>query len=156
MTHDRLIPWYFVAFFAVITVILTGMVIIAFRAQTGVVAKNPYEQGLAYNKIIEAEEAQSGLGWKGEIVFKQESQQGGNLVFSLKDKSGKIILPDEVLANITRPIDDKMDFKIIMSRNAANIFSADIKFPANGLWEIRLYAKNGNDTYQIAKRVVLE
>lgn len=156
MTNDRIIPWYFVAFFAVITLILGGMVVIAFRTQTGVVTKHPYEQGLTYNKIIAAKEAQDNLDWKGEINFKETTQQSGNLVFSLKDKSGKPIIPDEVVASIIRPANEKMDLKVNMSKDNAGIFSADVNFPANGLWEIRIYATKGIDNYQISKRMVLE
>ena len=85
--NDRWIPWYFVAFFVVIAVVLVGMVTVAVRTQTGVVTEHPYEKGLAYNETVKQAEIQESLGWNGEISY------NNNVIsFTLHNKNGKIII----------------------------------------------------------------
>lgn len=156
MISDRIIPWYFVAFFVGLTIVLTAMTIIALRTETGVVTKHPYEQGLAYNKIIAAEENQEALDWHGKITFLQKTEKSGILLFDINDISGNIVALDKVSADITRPAKQGMDFKIELPHDETGKFAAEVEFPTNGLWEIRVYANKGSDKYQIAKRIVLE
>ena len=154
--RDRLIPWYFVAFFVVLIIVDGTMATIAVRTQTGVVTKHPYEQGLAYNKIVDASQKQEILGWKGDIEFHSEVKNTGKLNFILKDKSGTVIKPDNVSAKITRPTQDGVDFEVKLNQTKSDTFTADINFPLAGLWEIRIFAKNGKDSFQQSKRVVVE
>lgn len=154
--RDRLIPWYFVAFFVVLAIIDGIMVTIAIRTQTGTVTKHPYEQGLNYNQIINASEKQNTLGWNGDINFHSTSNKTGNLKFILKDKSGTIFEPENVSATITRPTQSGMDFEIKLIHDESGIFLSDINFPLTGLWEIRIFVKDHNNTYQKSKRVVVE
>ncbi len=156
MKSDHLIPWYFVSFFIGLTIIFVGMGIIAFRVQSGTVVKHPYEQGLAYNNVIAAHEKQDKLGWSSAITFDQKDNNSGRIIFSLRDKSGRILIPDWVSANITRPSKEGMDFQISLKKDDKGIFAEEVRFPIKGLWELRIFAKNGDDNYQIAKRVVLE
>ena len=149
--NDRWIPWYFVAFFVVIAVVLVGMVTVAVRTQTGVVTEHPYEKGLAYNETVKQAEIQESLGWNGEISY------NNNVIsFTLHNKNGKIIIPDKITAKIFRPTQDKMDFSVEL-RNG----SAVVDFPAKGSWEIRIFASLkdkivGDQKYQQAKRIVVE
>lgn len=154
--RDRWIPWYFVAFFIVLAIIDGTIVIIAIRTQTGVVNKHPYEQGLNYNQIVKASDAQNILGWKGDIIFNTDTNNNGKLNFILKDKSGKVLEPENVTAKITRPTQDGIDFEVKLNASKSGVFTTDIKFPLAGLWEIRIFAKNGSNGYQQSKRIVIE
>ena len=154
--RDRLIPWYFVAFFIFLTIIYTIMATIAIRTQTGVVAKHPYEQGLAYNKIVDASQKQEQLGWAGEIGFSAGAGNSGKINFTIKDKSGASLKPENVIAKITRPTQDGMDFEVELAHEKSGAFASEVKFPLAGLWEIRIFVKDGDNNYQQSKRVVLQ
>ena len=149
--NDRWIPWYFVAFFVVIALVLAGMATVAIRTQTGVVTEHPYEKGLAYNETVKQAEIQDALGWKGDISY-----ENNTINFTLHDKNGKTVIPDKIIAKISRPTQDKMDFSVELKDG-----SAVVDFPAKGSWEIRVFAnvgdKNvGDKKYQQAKRIVVE
>lgn len=143
---DRLIPWYFVAFFAVIALVDGAMVTMAIKTNTGLVTDHPYEKGLAYNRVIEAERKQEALGWKGGITL-----NGGILRFSLVDKSLKPVRAAKVIAVFTRPAKAGMDFSAVL-KPVGDSWEAQVPFPAPGLWEARVYA----DNFQASKRVVAE
>ncbi|MEQ1705902.1 MAG: FixH family protein, partial [Rickettsiales bacterium] len=78
MTGKR-VWWYFVAFFGFIAAVNAVMVTLAIRTHSGVVTEHPYEKGLAYNQVVEAEKNQQKLGWNGDVKY-----ENGNLYFSLR------------------------------------------------------------------------
>jgi nitrogen fixation protein FixH len=145
MTGKR-VWWYFVAFFGFIAAVNAVMVTIALRTHSGVVTDHPYEKGLAYNQVVEAQEKQEALGWKSDIHY-----ANGRLHFTLQDKENKVIHPDKATATITRPTQQGMDFKVtLQGRETA------IDFPAKGLWEVRIDAAYQDVQYQHTKRIVIE
>ena len=143
--RDKLIPWYFVAFFVVLALVDGTMVTLAVRTQTGLVTQHPYEKGLAYNQVVKAEEQQKALGWKSDIKV-----ENGMLLFALKDAEGKLLNADKVIANILRPTQAGMDF-VVEIKNG----KTPITFPAKGLWEVRVNAEVGAIHYQQSKRIVI-
>ena len=167
----RRVWWYFVTFFGFIASVNAVMVTLAIRTHSGIVTEHPYEKGLAYNQVVEAEEAQEKLGWKG-VIFLLPPQGGGReggivaetvqaspyppvgkeiLHFTLKDKSGGVITPDKATAHVTRPTQQGMDFTIELKGAETRV-----SFPEKGLWEVRINASVGDKKYQQSKRIVVE
>ena len=143
--RDKWIPWYFVLFFLVIAAVDGVMVTLAVRTQTGIVTEHPYEKGLAYNRVIDAEQKQEALGWKSEIVL-----TGNTLRFTLRDKNGAPIVVEKATAYFTRPTQSGMDFSSSLKNGQATI-----DFPAKGLWEVRVEAIAHQRSYQRTKRIVV-
>ncbi len=144
--RDKLIPWYFVAFFVVLFLVDGTMVTIALRTHTGLVTEHPYEKGLAYNDTVQAEEKQKALGWKSDIRY-----ENGTLFFDVKDAAGKELVTDTATANFLRPTQAGMDFSAALKDG-----KAAVTFPAKGLWEVRVQATIGEQEYQHSKRIVVE
>lgn len=142
--RDRLIPWYFVLFFLVIALVDGVMVTLAVRTQPGIVTDHPYEKGLAYNRVVEAEAQQEQWGWHADIAL-----QDHTLTVVLKDRHGAVLEPNAIVAHFTRPTQAGMDFDMTLTRG-----KAFVPFPANGLWEVRIFATVGNKTYQQSKRII--
>lgn len=136
--------WYFLAFFCLIATVNAIMVTYAVRTHSGIVTDHPYEKGLAYNSVIQAEEKQAALGWQGTISYKD-----GILHFVLIDADKKPVRP-KATATITRPIQVGMDFTVDLQGEAT-----PIDFPVNGLWEIRVNAVHGGLHYQQSKRIIV-
>lgn len=143
---DRFIPWYFVLFFLVIFIVDGAMVTVAIKTHTGTITEHPYEKGLAYNTVVDAENKQEELGWNGVISYHDKQ-----ISFVLRDKSGQEIKPDKATVALTRPTQAGMDFSVELKNSTANI-----DFPIKGLWEVRIYATKGKQHYQQAKRIVAE
>lgn len=142
--RTRIIPWYFVMFFAFIAAVNAVMVTLAVRTHTGLVTDHPYEKGLAYNKVIAAEEAQQKLGWNGTLAL-----QKNMLVFTLKDKSGRDITPAEATASVVRPTSQGHDFTVLLAHGRAKV-----AFPESGVWDVRVKARVGEVDFHHAARIV--
>lgn len=144
--RDRIIPWYFVMAFVLVAIVNAIMVTIAVRTNTGIITEHPYEKGIAYNKIVEAEEVQEKLGWKGSIEY-----ANGKVIFALRDKENKKLTPEKITATITRPTQAGMDFTVDLASG-----EAAINFPQKGLWEVRIDTDYNGHHYQQSKRIVVE
>lgn len=145
MTGKR-VWWYFVAFFGFIAAVNAVMVTLAIRTHSGVVTEHPYEKGLAYNQVVEAEKEQEALGWKGSINYKN-----GALSFDLHDQNNLPVAPEKTTATITRPTQQGMDFTVDLKGAETPVL-----FPANGLWEVRVDAMHEGVHYQQSKRIVVQ
>lgn len=143
---DKFIPWYFVLFFLWVAAVDTVMVTLAVRTHTGTVTDHPYEKGLAYNRVVQAETVQEKLGWAASIDLKD-----GRLRVAIKDARGVVLTPDRLTARIRRPTQEGMDFEVTLENG-----EAPLSFPLEGLWEIRIFARVGEQSYQQSKRVVIE
>lgn len=144
--RDKMIPWYFVAFFLVLAVVDGAMVTLAVRTQTGVVTDHPYEKGLAYNRIVSAAEKQQLLGWKSDMTYEKKT-----LIFTLLDAKGILVKPEKATAKIIRPTQDGMDFSVQLKDG-----KAQMTFPKPGLWEVHVQAEAGGIPYQHTKRIVVQ
>lgn len=136
---------YFLAFFGLIIAVNAVMITYAIRTHSGTVSKHPYEEGLAYNKVIEAEETQEALGWSSTITY-----SNGMLYFDMFDANHVPIIPDKAIAHMTRPIQYGMDFTAELQGRETSIH-----FPINGLWEVRIDATYQNMHYQKSKRIII-
>lgn len=142
----RTIFFYFLAFFGTIATVDAVMVTLAIRTHTGTVTEHPYEKGLAYNTVVNAQANQEKLGWRGTITVTKN-----RVAFVLFDDSNKLIKPDFIKAHFSRPTQAGMDFEVELNHG-----EAQVSFPAKGSWEVRIFASIGDKKYQQVKRVVIE
>jgi len=142
----RHVCWCFVVFFGFIAVVNAVMVALAIRTHSGVVTEHPYEKGLAYNAVVEAQMKQEALGWKGAISYKDRA-----LIFHLRDKNNQAITPEKITATITRPTQQGMDFTVQLKST-----ETPINFPAQGAWAVRVDVMHQGMHYQQSKRIVVE
>ena len=142
----RRVAIYFVAFFGFIIAVNAVMMTLAIRTHSGTVTDHPYEKGLAYNQVVEAQQNQEALGWKGSINYRN-----GALSFDLHDKNNLPIAPEKTTAIITRPTQQGMDFTVELKGA-----ETPVSFPENGLWEVRVDAEHEGVHYQQSKRIVVQ
>lgn len=149
--YGRRVFWYFVLFFVTLIAVDATMATIAIRTQTGVVTEHPYETGVAYNKVVAAYKEQEALGWKGDITYRN-----GTLSFALKDNKNHPVIAEKVTAQFSRPTQSGMDFKAELKAPGNGVYSITPSFPAKGVWDIRLFATQGDKHYQQPQRIVVE
>lgn len=143
---DKLIPWYFVVFFAIVALVDGVMVTLAVRTNSGLVTDHAYEKGLAYNQIVSAKNAQDALGWDAET-----SWDGVHLNVRLRDRQHAEIKPETILAHFTRPAKSGMDFKVDLLERGGRI-----AFPAKGVWDVRLFITSQGREFQQTRRLMIE
>lgn len=140
------VRWYFIGFFAVIVLVNGVMMTLALRTHSGLITKHPYEKGLAYNRVIEAQAKQDRLGWQGTIAY-----QNGMLRVQLWDRNKRPLVFDHATATMMRPTQSGMDFQVKLTQP-----DTVVEFPAKGLWHVKLDATIGKERYQQSRRIVIE
>lgn len=148
---DRFIPWYFVLFFVVLTVVFAGFAYIARSTHPGLVTEKAYDKGLKYNNVIARAEAQEKLGWTSTLTTKFDN---GHAVvsLSLKDAKGQPLESAQVSLWFIRPVQAGMDVKEAMQPASKGVYAGRAVLPARGLWDVRIEAVKGDARYQTSKR----
>lgn len=150
---DKYIPLYFVLFFLVIFIVDFSLVRIAVNSQTGVVSDKAYEEGLRYNKNIEAYENQLKNGWKGDIELASDQEIKNRVVLKISDKNNNPVKANDVKAKIIRPIGNFPEDEITLNYDkSSKSYSSAYDFKFEGAWEIKIYAYIGKDPFQVTKR----
>ena len=151
---DRWIPWSIVAFFVALTAILAHFVWLAVHNFPGTVADKAYEQGLAYNQVLQAAAAQDKLGWHAALAFATPAQTL-RLTYTLQDATGTPLRAAAVQGWLYRPSSSKLDEKLTLMETQPGVYEAELAKPAAGLWEVRLAAQRGADRHQHSERITL-
>lgn len=152
---DRFIPWYFVAFFVVLTIVLGTLVWIALHDFPGTVTDQPYERGLAYNKTLQATAAEVALGWHGKIVL-SPADGGYRIHYDLRGADGQPLKDATVQCWFYRPSNSKLDQKLALTAQSDGSFAATVPLPVKGVWEVRLAARAGGHDFQQSERIVVQ
>lgn len=147
---DKLIPWYIVLFFIVLSFVFGGFAYVAQTTHTGVVTDQAYEKGLDYNSTIEKARAQDALGYMSDIMLKD-----GTVYFTLVDAAALPITDAVVKLWLYRPVHDGGDMHLDMIEVRKGQYEVKISPPEKGMWEIRIHAVTPAGNYQSSKRVVL-
>lgn len=151
---DRLIPWYFVLFFVVLTIILSFFTWIAVSSFTGVVTEHAYEEGLQYNQIIRKAKAQEALGWKGAIAITHVTPATIHIAVSLNDKTGSPIPSAKGKLTILRPTQAGYDQTLSLKEAKPGEYTADATLPMEGIWDMYAAFEKEGSTFQIKKTII--
>lgn len=130
----------FIAFFGVIVAVNSVFITTALRTHSGVVTKQPYEKGLAYNKTLKVARDQARLNQ--EVSF-----NNGILQWVLKDEDGEPINAD-VTARLFRPVKDGQDFEVILIPISQGVYESYLNLPMKGRWDALLKAEWQTRQYQ--------
>lgn len=138
---DKLIPWYFVAFFTVIAILDGIFVYVAITTQTGLVTENAYEKGLAFNQQLEQARTQPKL--QESLSF-----ENGLLRWQAINENATPVENATVTATIIRPVQDGYDFETTLDYQGAGVYEAKLDLPLKGLWKAEMNATWDNRHYQ--------
>lgn len=146
---DRYIPWMFVAFFIVVAAVNIVFIVLANQSHSGVVRKDAYRQGIAYNKVIAAAEAQAALGWEVEGGYRADQ------IYVTLNHSGRPLEGAVVNAMLSRPVADGSDQALALSHQGDGLYAAEIGDVAPGQWDLIADIVWQQQTYHWRKRLIL-
>ena len=75
--------------FGIIIAVNLVFVTLAVGTFTGVTTANPYQEGLAYNQVLAARDAQRDLGWRGEVSSAAADAGRERIGVTLSDAAGR-------------------------------------------------------------------
>ncbi len=151
---DKWIPYLLIPFFAVIFLVNGIFIYLALTTHTGVVSDEAYNDGLAYNQILERAAIAKKLALQDDVIFND-----GLLSWTLKTESGKPITTATAKARFIRAVQDGYDFDVTLHNNGKGVYSAPVKAPLRGAWTVKLDAtldaEWDNQLYQTTKRITI-
>ena len=137
----RLRGWHvlamIVAFFAVIVGVDVSFAVVAMRTFPGQVAKNPYEDGIAFNRKVAEHAAQSRLGWRAAAGVGDD----GAVAVRVVDRSGAPVVGLTAQGKLERPATEAE------SRSPAFVETAPGTYVARpgdlgGSWDLTFLARD--------------
>ncbi|MDJ0686585.1 MAG: FixH family protein [Alphaproteobacteria bacterium] len=138
---DNRIPYLFFVFFAVIFAVNGYLVYLATTSWVGLVTENPYDRGLNYNQVLEAQRSQEALGFThtaalNDIRF-EDGAWTGVLSVSIQDADGQPLSGVAVVGVLERVGRFSQVFEIQFAPAGMDRFEAPVHGPLGGRWSFR-------------------
>jgi len=152
---DRWIPWTFVAFFAVVVGANGVMAAFAVGSWTGLTTDNAYRDGLAYNRQLEAVQAQQALGWQVALDVNRVADGGTEIVVRVRDRFGYDISDAEITAVLMRPTNEGADIETMLKPRGEGYYGAQINVPLPGQWDLKLHVIRDGKSHRSIRRLHL-
>tara|TARA_B100001564_G_C20614631_1_gene659269 strand:- start:568 stop:1032 length:465 start_codon:yes stop_codon:yes gene_type:complete len=149
---DKWIPWYFVAFFAVLAILDGIFVFLATSTHTGVVTQNAYEKGLNYNKVIEAYDAQHTNNIIESIGIEKSAIYAIIKIADTTETTGTMT-PEAYLKYVGQ---EGFDFKQSLPAVGKGKYQQLIDFPTTGQWDLTVAVTWNKKHYQKTKRLYIQ
>ncbi|MDH5771539.1 MAG: FixH family protein [Rhodospirillaceae bacterium] len=142
-------PWLFVGGLGIVVIVNGILVYFATNSWTGLSTDGHYDKGLAYNQTLDAQRQQDALGWKVDFNY----DPNGNLSVKFIDANGAPLDGLTVTANLYRPSQDNVDYGVALQPAPLGSYQTQLQLPLPGLWEVRLNAVRGSDTFRLRRRI---
>lgn len=148
-----------IAFFGVVFAVNGLMAYYAVHTWTGLVDARSYEDGLAYNRVLKEAAKQKALGWTSGVSITQAADAAGKRLVTVRMRStgGAPLTGLKVALTFRRPTHDGMDQTLRAKETSPGVYTAAVKLPALGRWDVDLRVHAGNDArYRMMHAVFLE
>ncbi len=151
-------PWVlgWLASIIIVLAVNVGFIVTAVVTNPGLVDKNYYKRGRNFEKeVTERRKLRERLGWDMKLVASTRPliNQPVQYTFSVHDKKGAPVNGDRALLAIYRPSDASADFKAEMKQIAPGTYSAEVRFPLKGVWDLTVSLRKGKDVLGIQRRI---
>ena len=160
-------PWIFV--FGMLVVIAVNIVLITYAIGTfpGLDTEDAYQKGLAYNQTIAAARVQEARGWHLDIRYaphpdeasangRAASVHEGELVVTLRDNAGEPLYGLDVSAALIRPTRGGLDTRISLQPAGSGEYRGEATLPLPGQWDVRVFARRGDEDFQATRRIMVQ
>lgn len=139
-----------IAFFGTIITVNVTMAYLANSSWSGMLAKNTYVASQDFNKNAARAKAWAEQGFRGEIELRD-----GVIRYRLQGPAEVVAAVDRVEALFHRPVGDKQDFAVRLTRSGDIFTTSDV--PAPGPWIVDLASmRDGEVVFHQAERIVSE
>jgi len=150
----RLNGWHvlglFVLFFGIIAAVNATFIVRAYSSYPGEVSTTPYEDGLAYDKVLRQADAQAALGWRATMGFKSP----GVVELRIVDRAGAPVALRRIEAALERPATLNGRRALRFAAASPGVYIARTDAPS-GAWDLTVAAADGRGRrFEGERRVV--
>jgi uncharacterized protein len=131
-------PWPWLLMFFPLTAVLAGVatVVIAFRSDDGLVAKDYYKKGLTINRVLAKQERAAQLGLSAQV------QQSGNRIVLQLESSRELTPAKQLKLTLLNPSRAGFDQAIMLQLDVDH-YSGEIASVRDGRWNLKLEDEGG-------------
>lgn len=144
----RVVFAWVAAGFALVIAVNGTFAYFAVTSWSGLTTANAYNEGLAYNRVLDQAAAQARLGWRAEMSWRD-----GAAELRLHDRNGRPLDGLSVAARFTRPVREGFDRSVMLAAIGQGRYAAPIELPLPGQWDMVVEARGANTLYRAAARV---
>lgn len=150
-------PWVigWIALVIIVLVVNITMISLAVTTNPGLVDKDYYEKGRAFERNAQKQiAARNALGWSGRLDISDEvaRNQPTTVRFSVVDGAGLPMSGLKVALVNYRPSDATADFTTAMEEFSPGQYQAALSYPLKGLWEVTLRVSHNDQQFDMVTR----
>jgi nitrogen fixation protein FixH len=147
-----LVPWLFVAGFAIVIGVNGTMMWFAIGSFSGLYSDHARARGLHYNQVVAQQQSRDALGWKVQT----EWQPGTNrLQLTVSDVNGKPIDDASLMIELIRPAEKRPPLNVALNNLGGGKFAASVALPARGNWDADIVIESAGHHFALTKRLFL-
>jgi nitrogen fixation protein FixH len=147
LTGRAVLAWV-AAGFALVTAVNGTFVYFAVASWSGLTTVNAYNEGLAYNRVLDQAAAQARLGWRAEMGWRD-----GAAELRLYNRDGQPLDGLSVAARFARPVQEGFDRSVALTAAGSGRYAAPVDLPLPGQWDMVVEARGAETVYRAAVRV---
>ena len=153
----RWIPWAMVGALLVVVAVNGGLVFFALHTWPGLTTDHAYDEGLAYNRVIDEADKEAKLGWSVAIDFVPDAKgaRQGRLVVEARDGASAPLRGLAVEAELARPVDQLAEIPLALSSDSDGRYSAVVALPRAGQWQVYIVARRDGAVYHTGRRILV-
>jgi nitrogen fixation protein FixH len=148
-----LVPWLFVAGFAIVIAVNGVMMWLAIGSFSGLYSTHARDRGVRYNRVIAEQRSREALGWTVETSWQAET---GTLGLTVRDGSGQALRDAAVVVDLVRPAEKRAPVRIALTNLGAGRFAAAVALPARGNWDADIVIEAGGQRFARTRRLFLQ
>ncbi|MFM2041734.1 MAG: putative nitrogen fixation protein fixH [Pseudomonadota bacterium] len=150
------IPWVFVGAMGIVLAVNAVMVTVAVKTFTGLTVEKPYERGIAYNRVLDAQQRQDALGWQVAADMDVAADGlTGRLLLTVRDAGGGAVDALAVEARLVRPVEVIDDVPLFFTPAGDGRYVATVTLPRPGQWDLKARLTGAGADYTLIERLVV-
>lgn len=148
------IPWVFVGAMGVVVAVNATLITYSVTTFSGLSVEKPYERGVHYNQVLDAQAKQDALGWTLDAAFAAtDGERQGRLVVVARDRDGGALDGLALEGRMVRPLEVIDDVPVHFEAAGDGRYVARVELPRPGQWDLKARATRGGDAFTLIERL---
>jgi len=155
--RGRHVLFAMLAMFGIVIAVNVVFVVLALDTFTGVTTANPFKEGLAYNQVLAARDAQRDLGWQGSVTAAPLSGAEDAITVTMTGKDGAPLSGLVLSGTLRRPTHEGVDQPLVWQEEVPGSYRTVVALPERGNWDLVVSAADGrNAPFEMKARLWLK
>jgi nitrogen fixation protein FixH len=152
-------PWVIglLLFFMVFLMANVTFIYLAFKEAPSLVSIDFYERGERYEETLRKAKREKQLNWTGVLLVPQKIKvsQIESYDVVIQGEQAQPVETTSTIFHAYRPSDADVDFQVMMIKQQAGLYQAEIMFPLAGSWDVIVEVKRDDQRLLLTRRLTV-